>query len=142
MLHPVKSNGEGCRVLGGLLFAAIAMPALLVADDFPICGDGRRITCVVDGDTFWHNRVKYRLADIDAPEISKPRCDAEAKLGRAATYRLAAFLNAGKFELQEQGTDRYRRTLATVTRDGRSIGGILIGEGLARRWGDRRGWCG
>jgi micrococcal nuclease len=116
--------------------------ALVVdAPSFPICGDGRRVTCVVDGDTFWHNRIKYRLADIDAPEVSQPQCAAEARQGRAATYRLADLLNAGSFELQPQGLDRYGRTLATVTRSGRSIGGQLIGEGLARRWGDRMGWC-
>jgi len=121
------------------LFFALA----LVVNDpsFPICGQGRRVTCVVDGDTFWHNRSKYRLADIDAPEVSEPQCAAEARQGRAATYRLAALLNAGRFELQSQGLDRYGRTLATVTRSGRSIGGQLISEGLARRWGDRRGWC-
>lgn len=121
------------------LFLALAVS--IDAQSFPICSEGRRVTCVVDGDTFWHNHIKYRLADIDAPEVSNPRCEAEAKLGRAATYRLAALLNAGKLELQEQGADRYGRTLATVTRGGRSIGGILVGEGLARRWGDRRGWC-
>ncbi|WP_324291983.1 thermonuclease family protein [uncultured Erythrobacter sp.] len=115
----------------------------LVGDDpsFPICGEGRRVTCVVDGDTFWHNRIKYRLAEIDAPEVSKPRCPEEARLGRAATYRLAALMNAGRFELHSQGVDRYGRTLVKVTRSGRSIGEQLVSEGLARRWGDRRGWC-
>lgn len=128
-------------MLATLLFLALARQSLTVIDHFPICGEGRRVTCVVDGDTFWHNRIKYRLADIDAPEVSNPRCAAEERLGRAATYRLAALLNAGKLELQKQGTDRYGRKLATVTRGGRSIGGKLVGEGLARRWGDRRGWC-
>lgn len=96
---------------------------------------------MVDGDTFWHNRVKYRLADIDAPEVTKPQCRAEAKQGQAATYRLAALLNAGRIELHSKGLDRYRRTLVTVMRSGRSIGGQLVSEGLARRWGDKRGWC-
>lgn len=44
---------------------------------FPICGDGPRVTCVVDGDTFWHQGVKIRIADIDTPELSPPRCEAE-----------------------------------------------------------------
>lgn len=108
---------------------------------FPICGEGRRVTCVVDGDTFWHNRVKYRVADIDAPEVSNPRCAAEERRGRAATYRLAALLSAGSFEIEEQGLDRYGRTLVSLTRSGRSIGGQLVSEGFARRWGDRRDWC-
>lgn len=121
------------------LFLALALSVEEQA--FPICDEGRRVTCVVDGDTFWHNRVKYRVADIDAPEVSKPKCAAEARQGRAATYRLAALLSAGNFELQGQGVDRYGRTLARVTRSGRSIGGQLVSDGFARRWGDRRGWC-
>jgi endonuclease YncB( thermonuclease family) len=121
------------------LFVALAFT--VDAPSFPICGEGRRVTCVVDGDTFWHNRIKYRLADIDAPEISKPRCTAEARLGQAATYRLAALMNAGRFELHSQGVDRYGRTLVKVTRSGRSIGAQLVGEGLAVRWGDRGRWC-
>lgn len=119
----------------------LALVLAVDAQSFPICGEGRRVTCVVDGDTFWHDRIKYRLADIDAPEVSNPRCDAEARQGRAATYRLAALLSSGSFELQEQGVDRYGRTLARVTRSARSIGGQLVSEGLARRWGDKRGWC-
>lgn len=121
-----------------LLFA---LAVSIDAQAFPICDEGKRVTCVVDGDTFWHDRIKYRLADIDAPETRNPRCAADAKLGRAATYRLAALLSAGSFKLQDQGADRYGRTLATVTRGGRSIGEQLVSEGLARRWGDRRGWC-
>jgi endonuclease YncB( thermonuclease family) len=128
-------------MLTSLLAMLLASQSLNVSDEFPICGEGRRVTCVVDGDTFWHNRIKYRLADIDAPEVIKPQCRAEAMLGEAATYRLAALLNAGNLELHTRGQDRYRRTLVTVTRSGRSIGEQLISEGLARRWGDKRGWC-
>lgn len=128
-------------MLTGLLAMLLTSQSLSVSDEFPICGEGRRVTCVVDGDTFWHNRIKYRLADIDAPEVSKPQCGAEARQGQAATFRLAALLNAGHLELHTRGQDRYRRTLVTVTRSGRSIGGQLVSEGLARRWGDRRGWC-
>jgi len=39
---------------------------------FAICGTVRR-TCVVDGDTFWLDGNKIRIADIDTPEISQPR---------------------------------------------------------------------
>lgn len=42
---------------------------------FPICGKGRRITCIVDGDTFWLWGERIRIADIDAPEINPPRCE-------------------------------------------------------------------
>lgn len=111
---------------------------------FPICGNSRRATCVVDGDTFWLDGVKIRIADIDAPELSPPRCDVERAKGEAAKYRLQDLLNAGAFSLVggERDEDRYHRKLKTVTRDGRSIGDTLVAEGLARRWdGARLGWC-
>lgn len=47
---------------------------------FSICGSVRR-TCVVDGDTFWLDGVKIRIADIDTPEIGQPQCDREYQLG-------------------------------------------------------------
>jgi endonuclease YncB( thermonuclease family) len=111
---------------------------------FPFCGEGRRITCVVDGDTFWLSRVKIRIADIDTPELSPPRCEAERIKGEAAKSRLRDLLNAGPFSLVAgwRDEDRYGRKLRSVTRNGRSIGEILVAEGLARRWdGARHPWC-
>jgi endonuclease YncB( thermonuclease family) len=66
----------------------------VLAATFPICGVGRRITCVVDGDTFWLDGVKIRIADIDAPELSPARCEAERLKGEAAKSRLQRLLNA------------------------------------------------
>lgn len=116
----------------------------LLSASFPICGDGPRVTCVVDGDTFWHQGVKIRIADIDTPELSPPRCEAERVRGEAAKRRLRELLNTGKFSLVAgwRDEDRHRRKLRTVTRNGYSIGETLIAEGLARRWDRaRRGWC-
>lgn len=115
-----------------------------VAVMFSICGAGRRIDCVVDGDTFWFRGEKIRIADIDAPEVSTPRCRREAELGDAATQRLRALLNAAPFTLVTGGRDQdqYGRKLRIVSRGGRSIGEALVDEGLARRWnGPRRSWC-
>jgi micrococcal nuclease len=99
---------------------------------------------VIDGDTFWYRGEKIRVADINAPETSKPHCAAEAALGGQATRRLADLLNAGPFTLEagEREIDRYGRTLRTVTRGGESLGGELVAEGLAERWKGYRGdWC-
>lgn len=124
---------------------AIAAPRTdALTATFPICGNERRVTCVVDGDTFWLDRVKIRIADIDAPELSPPRCDAERAKGEAAKYRLQELLNAGTFSLVGgmRDEERYGRKLRTVIRNGRSIGETLIAEGLARRWdGARHPWC-
>lgn len=100
---------------------------------------------MVDGDTFWIDGRKVRVADIDAPETHPPRCDEEARLGEAATRRLRALLNAGPVTLVsvDRDTDRYGRLLRVVERDGRSLGQVLVAEGLARPWeGRRRPWCG
>lgn len=111
---------------------------------FAICGGGARVTCVVDGDTFWLNGEKIRIADIDTPEISKPRCSAELDRGNLARDRLAGLLNAGPFDLEatDRAQDHYGRSLYIVTRGGDSIGTALVDEGLAVWYGNGRpDWC-
>ena len=118
--------------------------ALLVAAAFALCAPGPRTTCVVDGDTFWLNGEKVRIADINAPETHGAACASEAARGQAATRRLIALLNAGPFILAAGGRerDRYGRLLRTVVRGGQSLGAQLVAEGLAEPWQGRRGnWC-
>lgn len=111
---------------------------------FAQCEGADRVTCVVDGDTFWYRGLKIRIADINAPELGHPSCAYEARLAEAATRRLTDLLNAGPFTLAVDGreTDRYGRALRVVTRGGRSLGEVLEREGLAEHWHGRRGdWC-
>lgn len=109
------------------------------------CGGGVRINCVVDGDTLWTAGVKVRIADIDAPEIGKPQCASEKALGERATVRLIELVNSGPFAMQSwpgRDEDRYGRKLRVLVQDGRSLGDILVSEGLARTWtGKRQPWC-
>lgn len=112
--------------------------------NFARCDGPVRTTCVVDGDTFWLEGTKYRIADVNTPEISNPECSAEAALGERATSRLVTLLNSGGFSLQstDRDEDTFGRKLRIVTRDDRSIGNTLVAEGLAERWsGSRRSWC-
>lgn len=111
---------------------------------FPVCAGATRVSCVVDGDTFWLEGVKYRVADIDTPEIGQPGCSAEAALGREATSRFARLLSSGPFELRriDRDEDQYGRKLRIVEREGQSLGQMLVREGLAHEWrGRREGWC-
>ncbi|NYJ14750.1 endonuclease YncB(thermonuclease family) [Rhizobium leguminosarum] len=131
--------------LSGVLALARTPAADRLAAAFAFCGESARMNCVVDGDTFWFEGQKIRIADIDTPELSPPRCEAERIKGEAAKARLLALLNAGNFSLSAglRDEDKYGRKLRTVTRSGHSIGDRLVDEGLARRWdGARHGWCG
>lgn len=131
-------------------FAVIEGPPLHAASPsvsprFEVCGTGPRVTCVVDGDTFWLDGVKVRIADINAPEVSHPACPFEARLGAQATRRLIELLNAGSVTLAVEGrpVDRYGRALRVVRRGAQSLGGLMVAEGLAEPWtGHRRNWCG
>ncbi len=122
-----------------------------VARHIPLCSGGnraeRRLTCIVDGDTGWENGVKWRLTSrsggVDAPEISKPECQAERTAGERATRRLQTLMG-GDYELVVEGSDRYGRQLVVVElADGRDAGAVLIDEGgLAQEWPNSRNpWC-
>ncbi|PCJ69926.1 MAG: nuclease [Rhodobiaceae bacterium] len=115
------------------------------AINFAMCGSGRRINCVVDGDTFYLDGHSIRVADIDTPETHQARCSYEANLGSRATRRFIELLNAGPFIVKSipyRDEDQYGRKLRTVHRNNRSLGAILVAEGLARVWeGHRRSWC-
>lgn len=110
------------RLPDRLMLAMTGPRTDLLTTTFSVCGAGRRITCVVDGDTFLLDGVKIRIADIDAPELSPPRCEAERIKGKAAKSRLQQLLNAGAFSLVSgfRDEDRYGRKPRTVTRSGRS----------------------
>lgn len=124
----------------------VAPPASLdrLSARFGLCHRGGGRNCVVDGDTFWFEGEKYRIADIDTPETHPARCAEEAALGEAATRRLHGWLNEGAFTLEtiDRDTDQYDRKLRIVRRRGASVGDALVDAGLARRWeGYRRPWC-
>ena len=111
---------------------------------FSLCVIGGGFNCVVDGDTFWMEGQRVRIADIDAPETHPPRCAYEADLGQRATLRLQELLSDGPVELQaiDRDQDQYGRPLRIVTRNGESLGLRLVAEGLARNWtGSRQPWC-
>ncbi len=135
-------------VLGGLAgitwISGSASAQARQKQEFAVCGMVRR-TCVVDGDTIWLEGVKIRIADIDTPEISQPKCDYEYDLGIKARDRLVVLLNEGEFTLATIGNrdeDQYGRKLRVILRGGRSLGDQLVSEGLARTWtGRREAWC-
>ncbi|WP_421855407.1 thermonuclease family protein [Oricola sp.] len=109
-----------------------------------VCGSGRRIDCVVDGDTLWLDGEKIRIAGIDAPEV-KGRCPAEIVRADEATRALVRLVSGSPVRLHRQGEDRFGRTLADVETPRGDVGEILVALELAARWRGRREpaetWC-
>lgn len=106
------------------------------------------LTGVTDGDTVTIAGDRIRIANIDAPELRRAKCDAEHRLAEIAKTRMADLLRSGEIEVHVgdpkdgRTKDRHGRTLATITVDGKDVGEIMIAEGLARPWeGKRKPWC-
>ena len=106
---------------------------------FTLCSFGRR------GDTIDYQGRRITIADIDTSEKTDPKCKSERALAMKAAYRLTELLKEGTFEVEPIGSrdqDQYGRDLRVLTRDSRSLGDILVSEGLARTWtGQREPWC-
>lgn len=89
--------------------------------------------------------MNLRLQSYDTPESFTDICggDFEVQLARQASAMLLEMLNENAFTVQTFGLDNTRkRTLATISIEGRDVGDILIEEGLARRWPDGdEFWC-
>jgi endonuclease YncB( thermonuclease family) len=145
----LSAGGGGREAVGAVGFAPVAAPAPAPDTErarFDLCSGPVRVTCVVDGDTIWYQGTKIRIADLDTPEVTNPGCANEAAMGRKATARLQALLNAGPFSLEPnpegRSEDNFGRSLMLVTRGGQSLGAVLVDEGLAEQWGGpRRDWC-
>lgn len=117
----------------------------VVAAKFIPCAGGTAPACVIDGDTFRLGDRTIRITGIDAPEIARPLCPAEAELGRRSAERLLELLNQAPFDMvahRLQTKDRHGRYLMVLRRNGDSIGGQLIDEDLAHRYtGFKISWC-
>ena len=126
--------------LAAMALAMNPLPSL--AASFPICKGGHRVTCVVDGDTFWLNGEKVRVDGYDSPEMGQPKCSGPAPGAVEARSALTRLLNTGIVELDRRGTDRYGRTLARVLVDGQDITKEMIGAGHGRRYKPgQQDWC-
>ena len=107
------------------------------------------ITCsklaAVDGDTIKCDGINMRdmgdgtpfVSGYNTPEIRKYKCPAEKELGQQAKRRMAQMLKMPGLKIYDSGEDdsRYKRPLVwVILPDGRSVGSVLIKEGLARVW--------
>jgi len=97
--------------------------------------------CVIDGDTVWilgsdrSIAERIRLQNVDAPELRRPRSRRELNRAVAATEFLRTRIEqARSATIRRRGRDRYGRTLARISVDGRDLGRMLVSAGHAKRW--------
>jgi micrococcal nuclease len=121
---------------------------------------GALIVCAsllaVDGDTIRCNGVNMRdmgdgrpfVSAYDTPETgSRAKCNAERRLGETAKRRMQQLLATPGVQIIDSGqrdkTSSRRPLVWIKLKDGRSIGSVMISEGLARRWTPnyRPNWC-
>ncbi len=119
----------------GLLFCA----SLTAVDGDTVKCDGQNLRDMGDGAPF--------VSGYDTPEIgSNSECPRENELGKRAKQRMAQLLKTPGLTIEDSGEiDRFNRLLVTVRLpDGRSIGSVLLAEGLAVEWrpGSSFAWCG
>lgn len=135
--------------------------AIVMAGAVPCSAEpaGTALTCAklsaVDGDTIKCDGVLMRdmgdgapfVSGYDTPEITKRKCKAELELGRAAKARMSELLKTKGLRIVDSGrvdATRTKRPLIWILLpDGRSIGSVLMNEGLARRWTPdyEADWC-
>ena len=105
-----------------------------------------KVTRVVDGDTIdadidlgfdvWVHQ-RFRLSDIDAPEI-RTRDLVEKEAGKKTTKWLEEQIaNAKEILVHTSKTGKYGRYLATLIIDGRVINEEMLAKGLAKPYGAR-----
>ncbi|MDH4440195.1 MAG: thermonuclease family protein [Rhizobium sp.] len=145
-LNATRVMADAAGIIDFSTTGSVTPDAEPIQAKFSICTSAKRVNCVVDGDTFWYAGVKYRISDINTPEIGQPACERERQLGRQAQVALLQTLNGSGLTLEQQenrDTDKYGRKLRVVMQDGQSIGDIMIAQGLAHRWqGHKLNWCG
>jgi micrococcal nuclease len=131
------------------LLAAVPIAMLVTATPavaIDMCGSGQRVTCVVDGDTFWLDGVKYRSDGYDTPEVQAQHAcggDDELALGAQASRRLLELFNTTTITLEPTGGTSYDRVLVVVRSNGEDVADILVREGLAAYYPNGcEFWCG
>jgi endonuclease YncB( thermonuclease family) len=116
-------------VIAGLLALVAPASSAIARPLYPICGDEKLRSCVVDGNTFWYGGEFMRLEAINPPATQMACASSTAD---AARDRLAKLLNTGEIFVFRYGTDGEGHTLSRVLVEGREVGETLIAEGLAQ----------
>lgn len=143
----------GRRHGGFALFLLAAFAAAIIFTDSPppapaaapsVTPGLHHAISVYDGDTIRLGDERIRIVGLDTPELGhRAECESEVLAAERAKQALIGEIARGNVALHRQGTDRYGRTLARVTVDGRDVAATLIAQGHARPYagGRRESWC-
>lgn len=111
------------QVIASILAAIVFMPVGFAYADMT-----GKVVAVADGDTLTvlrdREQIKVRLAEIDAPEKAQA-------FGNRAKQSLSDLCFGRMARLDDQGKDRYRRTLARVYCDGIDANAEQVRRGMA-----------
>tara|TARA_B100000459_G_C8531693_1_gene180865 strand:+ start:442 stop:813 length:372 start_codon:yes stop_codon:yes gene_type:complete len=104
------------------------------------CYDGDTCYVMIDG-----TKAKIRLLELDTPEISKPKCEAELELGlEARDYLNNLIANASSVEIKtDYEKDYFGRTLAHLIIDGEDASAKIRSNnlGVVYERGNKKDWC-
>ena len=109
-----------------------------------------------DGDSGRLGKIKFRLANIDAPETRSPnqrggaKCEAERSIGYEAKAFIVAFTKGKEIKItRDYGKDRYDRLVVDLTANDVDIASTAVAAGHLKDWPHKKGralapkpdWC-
>ena len=109
-----------------------------------------------DGDSGKVGDIKFRLANIDAPETGSmkqrggAKCEAEREIGFDAKEFIVEFTRGKEIKIvRDYGEDRYDRLVVDITADGVDVAKAAVAAGHLRAWPHKKGraqapkpdWC-
>ena len=104
------------------------------------CYDGDTCYVTIDG-----KNEKIRLLELDTPEISKPKCDAELKLGiKARDFVNDLIKNAETIAFKtDYERDYFGRILSYLIIDDEDVSALLVqnGLGVVYKKDHKMDWC-
>lgn len=109
---------------------SILLLIMLHASPFAFSG---KVVSIHDGDTITilqdKQQIKVRLFGIDAPELKQP-------YGKKSKQFLANLVAGQMVEVEENGKDRYKRTIGTIYLGDTDINAQMVASGYA--WAYRK----
>jgi len=109
-----------------------------------------------DGDSGRLDGMKFRLANIDAPETGSlkqrggAKCEAEREIGFEAKEFIVEFTRGKQIKVtRDYGEDRYDRLVVDLSADGVDVAQAAVAAGHLRAWPHKKGraqapkpdWC-